>query len=515
MTFRLPPIGLPIPAAWEADSDLRWERLTTKARTMRGQATAAGLSNLVDALRPLLRSGETNAVIPLLANTGYARALSWLWAEVDGDCRDTISVPLIEAIRSAHRRLSTLLVEQLASVFFLRFDELDDLPREQGGSSILEALGALLTDGARLGFASTVAGESVPLTHRDGPLAGAQTIRRDAGNPEAAILAMGLAPYEGGRYMELVRQHVFLEELRALAIGATSDVLEQVAQPETYEKPHLRGRMLGHAALEILIDRAEHRYPGEAWRDTVLKVAGDPRLTYKDSYATWWKPLGRDREDRVASWLARADLQVFLDVLAKYSTEAGTEGMSRMLPPRKRMLEGLIDLGIVRRSRLFIGDDVRRFAWQASLAASANLTGSQYSQRALLYLDCGDFHIIEGSHNTQLWTYLDLPSARVVDPSRRSFFYEELTSELATGFEQRWIASMGTAQGAGHVGTRHAGLWQSKFLEFLAQHGIAVDPEAILSRADYQQLRQRHGLPWVNPNGRPVPLEKGSASGAS
>ncbi|WP_062529091.1 EH signature domain-containing protein [Demequina rhizosphaerae] len=515
MTLRLPPIGLPIPDPWGADADLRWERLVSAARHMRGQATSAGLSSQVDVLRPLLRAGDTAAVISLIRSSAYARALSWLWTEVDGDCRDSIGFRLVETLRTAHRKPSTLLVEQLAHVFFMRFDELDDLPGEQGGAAILDTLGTLLADGASLGLATTIAGAPVPLTHRNAPLAVAQTIRRKAGDPEAAIVAMGLAPYEGGRYMELVRQHLFLEELRSMPVGATTDVLGEVTRPETYSKPHVRGRMLGHAALEILIDRAEHQYPGDAWRDAVLEVAGDPRLTYLDSHTTWWAPLGSAREDRVASWLARADLKVFLDALEKFSNEGGAEGMERMLPPRKQMLEGLVDLGIVRRSRLFLGDDVRRFAWKERLSASATLTGSQYSRRALLYLDCGDFHLIEGSHNTQLWTYLDTPSSRIVDPSTRSFVYQELTSELATGFELRWIARMGTEQGTGHTSIRHSGIWQSKFLEFLAAHGIAIDPEAILSRADYQNLRRLHGLPWVNPNGRPVPLESKESHGAA
>ncbi len=406
-------------------------------------------------------------------------------------------------------------MQHLFRVYFMRFDELDDLPADQGGAAILDTLGALLANQAALRSRSPLAGTRAPRTERDGPFALAQAIRQGGADPARAIAAAGLASYEGGRYLELVRQHLFLEELRTLPLGAEQPVLGEIRNPATHRKPHLRGRMLGHAALEILIDRADHSYPGDAWRDAVLDVAGDPRLTYHESYATWWPVLGSEREDRVASWLARADLQIFLDVLARYSEEAGIQGMSRMLPPRKRMLEGLIDLGIVRRSRLYVGDDVRRFARQASLAASANLTGSQYSQRALLYLDCGEFHIIEGSHNTQLWTYLDVPSSRIIDPTRRRFYYEELTSELASGFVRRWQATMGTAQGTGHLGIRHAGLWQAKFLEFLAHHGIAVNPEALLSRADYQQLRQRHGLPWVNPDGRPVALESEDTRGTA
>ena len=514
MTLRLPPVGLPIPAAWEPEADVRWEQLATAARGLRGEAMAAGLSTQVDALRPLLQAGETDAVVALISSSGYARALSWLWTEVDGSCRDTISTALVEALRASHPRPSALLVEQLSRVFFMRFDELDDLPAAQGGPDILNHLGSLLAEGASRGLATLTDGDPVALTHRDAPRTVARQIRRESIDPELALVGLGLSPYEGGRYMELVRQHLFLEELHAMPIGAATEVLAEVTRPETYSKPHVRGRMLGHAALEILIDRSEHQYPGDDWRDAVLEVAGDPRLTYLESHTTWWNPLGQEREDRVGSWLARADLKIFLDALAKFSNEGGTEGMERMLPPRRRMLEGLLDLGIVRRSRLYLGDDVRRFAWREQLSASAHLSGSQFSQRALLYLDCGDFHIIEGSHNTQLWTYLDLPSTRAVDPNIRSFAYQELTSELATGFQRRWEDRMGPQQGPGHTSIRHAGLWQSKFLAFLAEHGIAVDPEAVLDRADYQQLRRKHGLPWVNPNGRPVPLENKEKHGA-
>lgn len=510
MTLRLPPRGLAIPPAWTEQSDADWQRLREDAAAARRRAGAgAALHSAAEALRPLLLAGNTDAVHARLTSRTHARALAWLWCETDGDCRDTISVSFLAAITAAHPTPSILLTHQLETAYLERFDDLDDLAGESSDApTIRQSLAGLL----RTAWSQTGARpflEIEALCADDAPRRVA-TALHDSGNPvPEEIRRWSLDGHDGGRFLELVRQHVFLDRLRDLPLGADEPVLTEVEDPANHRAPHLRGRLLGHAALTILIDRAE-TYPGERWRDVVLAIAGDPRRTDLPSHREWWRVLGSERTERVMSWMARADLSAFLDALQHFAEDENEDGMRRMLPPRQRFLEGLVDIGMVRRSRLFLGRDVRSYAARTTPVSrrwdSARLTNPSMSTRALLYLDCGDFHLIEGSHNTKLWVYPQLPSTRITDPLVRQFAYDDLTKGLAHAYRLRHGAD------APYLATAHQGLWQHKPLEFLAEHGIAVNAESVLSTADYQTLRARFGLPFVR---RVAPEWTDAADGAA
>ena len=199
-----------------------------------------------------------------------------------------------------------------------------------------------------------------------------------------------------------MRQYLFLDQLRSIPVGENAPVIAELVQPMVNLAPHVRGQLLGHAALEILLDRAD-TFPGDVWRDAVVEVAGDPRLNYSDTYRRWWPTLGADAEERVMSWLAIADLSAFLGLLTAFAEN--DPAMKRMLSSRRKLLDGLVTEGVVRRSRLFLGEDVRRFVHRLGLQQRrwdfAKLR--QPREKALLF-DV-DFHLIEGSHNTRLWAF--------------------------------------------------------------------------------------------------------------
>nr|WP_240978382.1 EH signature domain-containing protein [Planctomonas sp. JC2975] len=446
-----------------------------------------------------------------MSSRRYARALVGLWCETDGDCCDSISPTLLTALHKAHPFPSPLLTQLLEAVYFDRFDELDELGLieedisahehdcvELAGPSIRARLaGILATAWGNSGYRDETTIEV--LTAEDSPRRVASDIRARDLAPATALATWDIDAYDGGRFVRLVRQYLFLERLRALKIGADDDVLVEIRQPEVRDAPHVRGQTLGHAALAILIDRAD-TYPGSVWRDVVLDIASDPRMTASASHQRWWSVLGDHRRDKVIGWLAAAELSVFLEVLTHFAQQDSDDTMRRLLPPRKQFLEGLLQLGVVRRSRLFLGDEVRLYVSRHTPATRtwdwARLDDDK--RRALLYLDCGDFHLIEGSHNTKLWLYLAHPGEAITDPRRHSFMYRALTRALADRFQLAWQSK--AAAGETSTGFRdvvHKGLWQGSALEFLADAGIRVDPQAVLNASDYQDLRQKRGLPVV------------------
>lgn len=513
--IRLPPTGLTLPASWDAASDARWLELRDDARALRGNLLSSReFRDSADAIRVSLKNRATDEVVKAIRARSGARALAWLWGEVDGDCRDTISVHLIQAIQKHHPKPGLMLLSYLENVYFARFDDLDGVNHDSaditlGAQTELSSNRPLDTRAALAqylgeGWAQhgSYSGERIALLmDENAPALVARSIKLDSASVVDGIREWQLDGHTG-RFLELVRQFLYLDELRLLPIGEGGPLLDEMRLPEVHGEPHLRGRLLGHAALVILIERAEWGFPGEIWRDFVLDIAGDPRLDHRPGFTRWWSVLGSELAERVMGWLARAELELFLEALQKFSESQ--PDMERMLPARRKLLEGLINEGVVRRSRLFLGGGVRKFIVSRSPAAqweSAVLSGKPYAERALLYLDCGEFHIVEGSHNTKLWIFMERPSARLTDSRTRSFTYKELTGELAEGFEERRRNKLGDDYTEGHVAVAHQGLWQKQFLDFLADRGVAIDPEAVLIRSDHLKLRQR-GLAVVRQRAR-------------
>ena len=506
--IRLPPTRLSLAPSWDDASEERWLEVREASDALRdGVPMSQDFLDTAQAIRALLKRDATDEVIEETRSRSGARALAWLWCEVDGDCRDTASVQLIDAIRQYHPQPGLLLLSYLEIAYFAQFDHLDlrspdetfGKPTEPSASQHVTTRGALARFlGEGWAHHSRYSAEQiVMLTDEDAPALVARSI-----SSHYASVVDGLAEWRlkehTGRFVELVRQFLYLDQLLLHPMGEGGPLLDELRLPEVHGAPHLRGRLLGHAALTILIDRAEWTFPGEIWRDVVLDIAGDPRLNHLPNFTQWWAVLGDERAERVMGWLARADLALFLEVLQKFSETQ--PDMQRMLPARRKLLEGLVDEGLLRRSRLFLGNSVRKFVAFNTPANqvwdSALLTGGSNSERALLYLDCGDFHIVEGSHNTKLWIFVERPAERLTNPRSRSFSYKELTSELAEQFEARRYEESGENHEQGHVSVTHLGLWQSRFLEFLANRGVAVNPEAVLDRLEYLKLRER-GLPVV------------------
>jgi len=488
---KLPPIGLKLPPTWTESDEAAWGELTARSASLRQDVLLGGdVRDAVEQIRGLLSRGAERKVLSLIATRRGAGALAWLWCETGGNHRDSITELFVSALDEHHPRPSLLLTDRLEHVYFERFDALDEL-----GSEIRPALARILRRGWEA--SKRYSPEQVELlASPDAPLLLAERFQSDAVRTVDGLRAWDLQGHAGGRFVELVRQYAFLDRFKRVPMGENDPVFSELRAPAVHDSPHTRGLTVGHAALSILIERAEE-YPGDVWRDLVLELAGDPRLSHTDQYRRWWPTLGADAEARVVSWLAIADLTLFLQLLTEFSER--DSAMGRMLPARRKLLDGLVDGGVVRRSRLYLGSEVRRFVQSAAPVDrrwdSARLQGSQQSEKALLYLDCGSFHLIEGSHNTKMWVYLSRPSERIIRPTETYFFYRELTSDLASSYEDRLTREQDGYTGPSHISIPHQGsMWQRHFLEFLRQHGVRLDPEAILEPDLYRRYRNEYGL---------------------
>src|SRR5690606_8724655 len=120
------------------------------------------------------------------------------------------------------------------------------------------------------------------------------------------------------------------------------------------------------------------------------------------------------------------------------------------------------------------------------------LNGSNLNDKAVLYIDCGDFHLIEGSHSFKLWMYLAQPNPTLLSYDKPYFSHFDLTTRTALEYKK-------AHPHLPYAEIIHNGFWQNKAFSFLAENGIEIDIEQLLTTTDYRAYLRRFGLPHVTP----------------
>lgn len=460
-----------------------WERVRDRATRLEDSVWGGRtVHDDAERLRASLREGREDDVLARLVSARAIRALTWLWVEVEGDCRETVTTSLLVAIDN--ESLSRGALHFLARLYLERYDQLD--------ADVFETLRTLLLTrtnsltGAS-GILRSLSANNALLLDPAAPKLLARKAKSANLGFSGVVREIGLAGFLSGRFGELLRQYLVLEDLMTIPMDVHHGLLEEVLEPTLLDEWHTDGLLFGHAILAIMIDRVGDDFPSEPWANTVLTIAPDPRLTHTASYQKWWKQLGTERIATAISWLAKEELEAFLSALKRFAEEDEDGAMARMFPPRKLLLEGLLREKRVVSSRLYLGHKTR---WSLrdqinGFADVPTLEGPSSADKALIYLDCGDFYIVEGSHNTQLWAYLLTPPQLLTDQTRRRYKYRELTAGAQEAFDQQHK----TAAEGKRFNMPHQVRWQFKFLENLAKNDIYVDPEAVLSQGDYRRFR--------------------------
>ncbi|HGY5246657.1 TPA: EH signature domain-containing protein [Aeromonas salmonicida subsp. pectinolytica] len=495
--------------SWGLSTVNAWAELQTKASKMEG---AAGhndaFSQMLTSLRNMAISGRFEALPGLLKRRLTARALSWFWLSGDRYAERLLSPQLLSALLHAQQpRLTRITLQQLVQLYFRQFDLLD---QHDGFRAMLEL--ALLSQLEQLPEPRIATLRPNPLIslkqegHKllglDGPRQLAEQTLQAGRELGVTFSELGLQGLDDGRYGDICRAHFYLETLRTLSLDEWSPVMDELLKPSVSKAPFEGDRCIGHAALEILIDRTGQE-PSDAWQTFILNLAGDPRISSAaTNYRQWWQPLGEARIQKVRGWLSKEDLRLFLQAVEQYGIQSHNDELQRMFPARKLFLEGLFKLKLIRNTRLLLGNRaqqiVKGILGKEVKTSFAPMDGAM-SDKAVIYLDCGDFYLIEGSHSFKIWVYLAPPSDILTTYEKRIFSHAALTSTIPAGYQKRY----GNLPLASIVHTPHT--WQHKVFTFLADNGIGLDMEQLLSRQDYQYQLRRFGIPAVNPKRTPVP----------
>ncbi|HBP6668268.1 EH signature domain-containing protein [Pseudomonas aeruginosa] len=510
--MNLPPIDNR-PGDWSPAVIEGWVRLVEKANRMKAKVGGSdAFERMLARFRDMASSGRFDGLKELLGRRLGARALTWLWLHDEVIGSRLFNERMLDAlIEHQQPRLSRLTMIQLIQLYFRHFDRLDERDKQVESSlrgrlelHLLDQLQRLPARRQALGTdpLATLNREGEWLLTLDGPLILAKTVREQGSELAKTFEAFGLSGFDVGRYGDICRAHFYLEVLRQLQPGEWDEVLDELLKPSVSKAPYEGDKRIGHVALEIMIDRAGDE-PGNVWQDFILSLAGDPRIASSaQNFREWWKPLGEERISKVRGWLSKEDLRLFLQAVEQYGIESRNDDLQRMFPARKRFLEGLFKLKLIRNTRLLLGarakHSVKRILGTEVKTSFASMDG-QMSDKAVIYLDCGDFHLVEGSHSFKIWVYLAAPGESLRTYERNNFSHFDLINTIPATYEKLYPGLPYDA----FVHTPYT--WQNKVFAFLADNGIEVDVEQLLSREDYQLQLRRFGIPVVKAKRTVVP----------
>lgn len=487
---------------WKTSALEGWCHLVREVRRLGAQAGKGDLFQKITAeLLQMSRSGDLHRLPELLKKRVTARALTQLSLENADFRRRMMSKKVLESLVTMQQpRLGIMPLHALISLYFREFDHLDQ--QEEGLRAELEQVIRAQLDVRLKGqrhqptrdLLTVLQGEAPWLLSSDGPKRLVDHVRAENRELAAAFVDFELQGLDSGRYADICRAHYYLETLKHIPVGKNDEVFSELLKPSVCKAPYLGQKRIGHVALEILIDRAQGD-PGECWQNFIMDLAGDPRIASSAAnYREWWKPIGEDRIEKVRSWLAKEDLRLFLKALEQYSLESGKADLQRMYPARKRFLEGLDKLKLVHRTRLMLGRDAET-AIRKILGSELKTSYVKLSMpdKAVIYIDCGEFCLIEGSHSFKLWIYLAPPSEKVYSYDVKVLSHQDLTINVPASYRKKY------GENAPYLGiTHHPTTWQYRVFEFLAEHGISLDMETLLEQREYDYYLARFGMPVVS-----------------
>jgi hypothetical protein len=477
----------------------QWRSLTLQTKKI---ADGAGQGEEFKALEQQVRKFVVNGDVARLKSTLLkrkgVRVLTQLWIDKEEVRKGSLNEETIDYVQAQHPKLGMSSLMNLISLVYRYFDALVD-------GNIFNRLTQWIKQQIEQRLKErknksdtilSVLNQAKWLFDLTAPKALVNLAKQNHLDLNEQLKKLRLNELPQGRFLDICHAQYYLDTLREIPVGKQNDILHELLKHDVATMPFEDGKRIGHIALEIIIDRSAGA-PSEVWQNFVLNLAGDPRIANTaKNYREWWKPIGENRVKAVTSWLAKEDLRLFLGAIEEYANHTGDESLNRMFPARKRFLEGLYEHGFVRNARLMLGHQaeytVKRVLGKSLTTSYIKL--KSMPQSSIIYLDCGDFHIVEGSHNFKLWIYMGLPSEKMTDYSLSELNHNDLTVRFPIEF--RKSLPNGKKLAIQHSPTS----WQKNAIDFLTENGVELDLEKLFYKDEYRRYVNRYGMPVVKKN---------------
>jgi hypothetical protein len=418
-------------------------------------------------------------VVDIVNTPIHVRALAM---SLQSDIKNKISFTqqLLNKITAVVVKPSALLIESIYQHFLSEFDKLTDC----------EAMAKWLLDAKKQRNYLSKYDNRVISIH------GPQWVAKQAIDRELDfdhwLVDLGVEHYANGRYLTVAKSIYYVEQLKGIPLGSDHPLLAEVQKMSVSESQYDSENLLGHKVLRILIGRSSLSRISESWMNTVLAIAGDPRIpSTHPRYIKWWKQIDPRLIQLVRGWLSRLDLKLFLEALENYSYTSSNYELRRMYPSRKQFLEGMFDAGVITHTRLYMSRDAICYLKRNyDVKHLPNFSSVRDGDKSIIYVQMDGAHMIEGSHSCYLWLYRDL------DPSICVFNYnisEPTYSQLTSGINSEMLQlSSGARARITHSPSGYS--WQRKALTELRSLGVNLTPKDVLSSEDYLNYKQKYGV---------------------
>jgi len=306
------------------------------------------------------------------------------------------------------------------------------------------------------------------------------------------IHELELDQYHSGQFMEFAQRIYYVEQLKAIPVNRPHELLIEVQKPEVFQAKFDEFELLGHQVLKILIDKAPLHDIDGSWLNTIMAIAGDPRISVSNPrYIKWWSHVSKNLISKVKGWLSGLDLKLFLEALEDFSYSSDGSDMKRMFPSRKKFLEGLYDKKLIKNTKLYMCKDMARFLNRKYKKEHLpDFSTVEDGEKSIIYVDLENAHLIEGSHQCQLWIYKTLHhSAPVLQYDKQRKSYRDLTKGLHESMERY-------GQGAYDYFTHSPSnfSWQKRAVESLQNLRVPVTIKDVLTPDDYRVYVRRYGV---------------------
>ena len=300
-----------------------------------------------------------------------------------------------------------------------------------------------------------------------------------------------LDQFQSGQFMESAQKIYYVEQLKNIPVNQPHDLLIEVQKPDVFKAKFDESELLGHQVLKILISKAPAHDINDSWLNTIMAIAGDPRISVSNPrYIKWWSHISKDLISKVKGWLSGLDLKLFLEALEDFSYSSYDPDMKRMFPSRKQFLEGLYDKKLIKNTKLYMCRHMAHFLnSKYKKEHLPDFSIVEDGEKSIIYVDLENAHLVEGSHQCQLCIYRTLhDSAPVLQYEKQRKSYRSLTKGLHESMER-------FGQGAYDYFTHSPSnfSWQRRAVKSLKELRVPVSMKDVLTPDDYRVFVRRFG----------------------
>lgn len=286
---------------------------------------------------------------------------------------------------------------------------------------------------------------------------------------------------------------IYISRLKKLTPNQNDPVLQDIVKENIYNSSYIDDNelfntdiTLGHKAIEILIDIIEQNNSRieELWKNTIIDIAGDPRISRNnENYRLWWSLIDSHKRNLLISWLSKFDMALFLRLIEEFSE--GKDDIERMFPKRKRLLDYIFNNNFIAYTRLFLGTRAIEFINKSYENHKIFYTPVNNDRDAVIFFyKVKNAYIVEGTHNFAMRIF-----DRIPEKSKLNDYSEFVTKQDFYNLDKLYLNEFGNDidKIIHHAG----GKWIMKFVDILKnKYHVNINEDELLTEEEFLEYQR-------------------------